>query len=137
MNEDIPDNKTEVPDFMRVARATRFAMVCIVLGLSLISFRISQGIPFFELLFKAIPGRDLSNMPLLTVYILKGRTLLLVLSLCLSAACIATFLIRDITCSLYCLGIIALIALGNCLFIYNALALPLSELIPVLPSVWP
>ncbi len=134
MNEDIPDNKTEVTDFLRVARAARFAMVCIVLGFSCITVRMTSNIHNFETIFTDMLG-DGAKLPALPLFVLHTQTLLNVLARGIPVVCIAALFMRDIARSFYLLGTLAIASIIMWFVISTAVSLPLNEIISRMSGV--
>lgn len=133
MSEDVSSNSANAGDFHRIARATRFAVACLVFGISYVTARLSLSIPSFEVMLQDMLG-DYAKLPVLTTFVLNAHTLLVVLSLCIPVACACTFFTHDIARSIYLLGALALIAIVECIVIFNALSLPLIEIISRMQS---
>lgn len=130
MNEDNHNHNSnfEALNLPRIGHATRFAIACVVLGFSYLSIRSSLSISRFERVFEDMLGSG-TRLPALTTFVMGVRPAFVALSFCIPVACIAIFFIRDIARSLYCLGVLALIAIIECIVLFHALSSPLVEII--------
>lgn len=109
------------------ARAVRVVLVVIVLGLSYFSVRLSWSIGVFERLFvEVLNGRPL---PVVTAWVLEGRFILMATSVLAPVLAILTLFLGNLAVSFRLIAILALVVVGQLIFEYAALWLPLSQIL--------
>jgi hypothetical protein len=114
-------------DATLLARAVRFFLCLVVVGLSLFPIVTSQRIGHFREVFDDLfEGRSL---PALTAWVIQSQPVLVMLSFLWPVAAVATLFSRRIVGSLYVLGGLALAAIVQALVIYFALSAPLVEIL--------
>lgn len=128
MNDPIPSNQPVPPELMRIGRATRFAIVCVVVGVSWLAIRSCLGIPKFRHIFSDMLGEN-ERLPAITMLVIRGQSVLLALSYCIPAVAVGLLFMRDVARSLYCLGILILISIVTSAVVIFATYLPLMTLI--------
>lgn len=128
MNDPVPSN-----ELTRLGRATRFAIVCVVLGVSYFTISSCLGISRFSKIFADVLGEN-ETLPAITTFVLGARTVLLVLSICIPVAAVALLFTRDIVRSLYGLGPLVLIAIVEYAVLWHAKASPLVMIIEKMQS---
>jgi hypothetical protein len=121
-----PDTQIRSED-QALLRAVRFALVCLVLGLSYFTIRASIKIPDFQRVFADM--LDGAVLPLLTSWVLGGRSVLCVASILFPLAALATLFTRSSTKSVYFLGVLTLMTLLQFGIVCHALSEPLLRLI--------
>lgn len=128
MNNPIPGGQLPTPDLTRIGRATCFAFVCVVAGIACLNINSCLGIPRFAHIFSDMLGEN-ERLPALSVFVLRAQPVLLVLSCCILVAAIALLFTRNITRSLYCLGVLTLISMVEYAVVWHAKASPLVRII--------
>ena len=111
-----------------LGRATRFALGMIVILLTYFPFRLSYGIPAFEKIFEDMLGAG-SQLPLVSRFVFSAAPFMMFLNSALFALAVGTLFLRRIKIALYTQGVVALIAVVSCIFIYQAVFMPLTEII--------
>ena len=128
MDAPITSNQPASPDFMRIARATRFAFACVVLGVSWLAIKSCLNIPRFARIFMDMLGEN-EPLPKLTRLVIATWWPLLALSLSVPAAAIVLLFTRDVVRSLYCLGVLVLISIVVSVVVTHATYSPLMTII--------
>lgn len=128
MNDAMPNTQPATPDLARIGHAKRFAIACVVMGLSCLTISSCLNIPRFARIFTDMLGEN-QGLPVLTTYVLGAHTALLALSFCIPVAAIALVFTRDIARSLYCLGILFLISMVEYVVVNHAKYSPLVRII--------
>jgi hypothetical protein len=128
MSDPIPSNQPGPRELMRLGRATRFAIVCVVVGLSYLAIRSCLGIPKFVRIFSDMLG-EAERLPAITALVIRGQSVLLALSYCIPAAAVGLLFMRDVARSLYCLGILILISIVTSAVVIFAMYLPMMTII--------
>ena len=128
MKDPIPSNQPGPTELMRLGRATRFAIACVVVGLSYLAIRSCLGIPKFARIFSDMLAEN-ERLPAITVLVIRGQPVLLALSYCIPAAAIGLLFMRDVARSLYCLGILILISIAASAVVIFATYLPMMTII--------
>lgn len=124
MNEPEKIPPQEVINVWQLARAIRFALVVIVLGLSYLSFRSSFAIDGFSQIFTdMLSGRPL---PRLTVIVIGARSLFVAVSILVPLAALGTLFLRNLVRSFYFIGALGLVTLVQ--FIILTMAYPRHSL---------
>jgi hypothetical protein len=124
------DNQQSAPpasaEMWRIVRAVRFALVCLVLGLSYFDIRVSLAIPNFQRIFAdMIEG---TALPPVTNLVINGQWALVTCSFLLPATALGTFFFRASTKSIYILGVLALITIVQTAIVCQGLSDPLFRL---------
>lgn len=128
MNNPLPSNELRTLDLTRLGHATRFAIACVALGISWVAINSCLNIPQFARIFSHMLGEN-APLPLLTRFVLNAYMVLLVLSFCVPVGAIALLFARDVVRSLYCLGILILVAIVECIVVAHAKYAPLITFI--------
>jgi hypothetical protein len=114
------------PEIWRIVRAVRFALVCIVLGLSYFDIHVSLAIPDFQRIFAdMIEG---TALPLITTLVIHGHWALVTCSFLLPATALGTFFFRATTKSIYIIGVLALMTILQTAIMCQGLSDPLFRL---------
>jgi hypothetical protein len=109
-------------DTAALARAIRFALVCILLGLCYINLHCALNINAFISIFKdMLNGKPL---PAITVFVIQSRILLTSLSVILPFCAFLTLFSSQLIRSFYALGLLALLTLIELVTVYSALGVP-------------
>jgi NAD/NADP transhydrogenase beta subunit len=122
------DNNSDTLNIARIGRATRFAVACVVLGISYFSIRASLSITAFERIFGDMLGPD-EKLPALTIFVLKARLVFVAFSFAIPSASIGLLFTRNIARSLYVLGILVLLALIMGIVLFHGMTGPLLEIL--------
>ncbi|MDQ6631306.1 MAG: hypothetical protein M3Y82_06065 [Verrucomicrobiota bacterium] len=123
MNEDKPIPSTI--DIEKVACAIRFALVAIVVMLSYLPIRCSFSIAAMKEVFQRI-GQP---VPPLTELVIRFSSFLIVSSLVIPLAAVATLFIRNSVRAFYCLAGLALVTMVHLVFTYEGLVAPIFLLL--------
>jgi hypothetical protein len=110
-----------------VARAIRFALVCILLGLCLLNIYAELSFYDFSLIHRNMLGGP--PLPALTVFVLQSRILFTSLSVIVPFCGVLTLFSRELIRSFYALGLLALLTFIELVTLYCALDLPLVRII--------
>jgi len=114
-------------DLAALARAIRFALVCILLGLCYINVRSALSINAFISIFEdMLNGKPL---PSITMFVIQFRILFASLSVILPFCAILILFSSQVIRSFYALGLLALITLVEFATLYYALLSPLRVII--------
>ena len=119
MNEAKQIPQPDALDVRQIARAIRFALVAIVLGLSYLIFRDMLG------------GKPL---PRLTQFVLSARPLFVAVSILVPLVAVATLFLRGVTASFYIIGMLVCVTVVQCITIYHGLLAPLTQIISAMSS---
>jgi hypothetical protein len=114
-------------DVRQLARAVRFALVAIVLGLSYLSLRSSLSIGSFEVIFRDMFGGK--PLPTLTQFVLSARLLFVAVSILVPIAAVATLFLRDVIRSVYLIGTLGFVTIAQFITLYHGLSAPLTQII--------
>jgi hypothetical protein len=136
MNDLIPSEQPGPTEPMRIGRATRFAIACVVVGLSYLAIRSCLGIPKFARIFMDMLGAN-ERLPAITVFVLRAQPVLLALSYGIPAAAVALLFTRNVVRSLYCLGILVLVSIVECIVVIHAMYSPLTAIISKMSAEGP
>ena len=132
MNEAKQIPQPDALDVRQIARAIRFALVAIVLGLSYLSIRSSLSIGNFELIFRDMLGGK--PLPRLTQFVLSARPLFVAVSILVPLVAVATLFLRGVTASFYIIGVLVFVTVVQCITIYHGLLAPLTQIISAMSS---
>jgi hypothetical protein len=127
MNEAEQTPQPDALDVGQIARAIRFALVAIVLGLSYLSIRSSLSIGNFELIFRDMLGGK--PLPGLTQFVLSARPLFVAVSILVPLVAVATLFLRGVIASFYIIGVLVCVTVVQCITIYHGLLAPLTQII--------
>ncbi|MEP6669659.1 MAG: hypothetical protein ABJF10_10930 [Chthoniobacter sp.] len=127
MNGTEPTLPPNTIDILQLARAIRFALVSIVLGLSYFSLRVTLTIEGFEQIFRDMLGGR--ALPWLTVLILRGRLLFLGVSILVPTLAIGSLFNSQVVRSFYLIGGLGLLTVLQFVVLYHGLTAPLLEII--------
>ncbi|MEA3213818.1 MAG: hypothetical protein QOE70_6875 [Chthoniobacter sp.] len=120
-------DSSEVSIGEELVGAIRFALVAIVLALSLLPLRVALSLGSFEQIFKQMLGGR--PLPMVTAWTLYARHFLVVLSLVWPGAALATLAFpRTSVTSFYFLGVAGVGAIVQFLILYTALSLGLQDI---------
>lgn len=120
-------------DVQKLARAVRFAMVGIVLGLSYFSIRGSFSISAYETLFSDMLSN--TKLPDLTIFVFSTARIQIICSVAIPALALATLFSRRYARSFYVLGALGIFTMVQGIIILNATLLPLFEIIKRIQGV--
>ena len=115
-------------DIRQLARAIRFALVALVLGLSYFGIRASLSVPEFENIFKDMLGGT-HPLPVLTSFVIQMRLPIIAVSFAIPLVALGSLLWRNLVSSFYLLGCLGLLALLEAIVLYHGLAAPLGMII--------
>jgi hypothetical protein len=115
------------PEIDRVARAIRFALVCVLLVLSYFSIRGSLVISEFKRIFADM--LDGSRLSPVTSLVIASRWVFLTASVVVPVGALITLRDRHVLRSFYVIGTLALITLVQIALLYQALCAPLFTLL--------
>lgn len=127
MNEAPPTPPRDTIDIRQLARAIRFALVAIVLGLSYFSFRASFSIENFGLIFKDLLGGK--PLPVLTQFILSAAPVFVAVSILVPIVAAGSLFLRSVIGSFYLIGALAIVTLVQFITLYHGLSAPLAQII--------
>ena len=127
MNEAEQIPQQDAIDVRQLARAIRFALVSIVLGLSYLSLRSSLSIESFSQIFADMLGGK--PLPALTQFVLGARPLFVAVSILVPIVAVATLFLRGIVGSFYIIGVLGFITIAQFITLYHGLSAPLSQII--------
>jgi hypothetical protein len=122
-----PQTSKPTLDVVKLARAIRFSLVAIVIGLSYFPIRISLNIHAFEQIFTDMLGGK--PLPALTLFVLKARAGFIVVSFCVPLIALATLFFRNVLSSFYILGVLTLIPTIECVVLLHGCFAPLFQII--------
>ena len=126
-------NGTESPlppdtiDIQQLARAIRFALVSLVLGLSYFSLRASLSIGGFEQIFKDMLGGG--HLPTITSFIVQAREVFLGISMLVPILAIGSLFDPRVVRSFYLIGGLGMLTVVQFVVLYHGLSAPLMEII--------
>ena len=127
MNEPQQIPPEETIDVAQLARAIRFAFVALVGSISYFSIRTSLTIPAFRAIFSdMLNGKPL---PLITEWVLSTAPMFAAFSIVVPIVAIATLFSRNFVRSFYILGGLAIFSVIQFVIVYQAMSLPLVEII--------
>jgi hypothetical protein len=133
-----PVEQNSEPSSMNVAdlaRAVRFALAALVVGLSYFSISGSLGIQGFGAIYNdMLNGRPL---PMFTEFILRARPLFVASSVFVPVAAVALLFSRRLIPCIYIIGVLGLLSLGQIVALYYWLMLPLFDIISSMSAVPP
>lgn len=132
MNEAEQIPQQNAIDVRQLARAIRFALVAIVLGLSYFSLRSSLSIGSFEFIFRDMLGGK--PLPALTVFVLGARPLFVAVSVFVPTVAIAPLFLRGVIGSFYVIGALGFVAIAQFITLYHGLSAPLTQIISAMSS---
>jgi hypothetical protein len=132
MNKAEQNPQQDAIDSRQLARAIRFALVAIVLGLSYLSIRSSLSIGGFSHIFAdMLGGRPL---PALTQFVLGARPFFVAVSVLVPIVAVATLFLRRVVSSFYIIGTLAFITIAQFATLYHGLSAPLTQIISGMSS---
>ena len=132
MNEAQQNSQQDAIDVRQLARAIRFALVAIVLGLSYLSIRSSLSIGSFGAIFAdMLGGRPL---PALTRFVLGAAPLFVAISVLVPIVAVATLFLRGVVGSFYVIGVLGFVTIAQFITLYHGLSAPLSQIISGMSS---
>lgn len=127
MNEPQQTPQDDAIDVRQLARAMRFALITIVLGLSYVSLRCSLSIGTFELMVQDMLGQE--PLPFLTRMVLSARPLLVAVSILVPIVSLATLMFRRVVTSFYVLGVLVLVTAAQLITLYHGMSAPLVQIV--------
>ena len=127
MNEAEQTPLQDVIDVRQLARAIRFALVGIILGLTYLGYRYSLHIEPFSQAFADMFGDR--PLPTITVFLRHTRYLFIAISVLAPAIAIATLFLRSLVRSFYILGVLGLATSMQIVLIHHGLSAPLIYII--------
>ena len=133
MNHPQQTPQQDAIDVQQLARAIRFALVAILLGLSYLSIRSSLSIDSFRRIFEDMLAPDRA-LPALTVFVLRARSLFVAVSILVPMATFATLFLRRAVASFYIIGVLGFITIAQFITLYYALSGPLTQIISAMSS---
>jgi hypothetical protein len=132
MNEAAQNPPPDAIDVRQLAKAIRFALVGIVLGLSYLSIRGSLSIGSFAMIFTdMLNGRPL---PVLTRFVIAAGPLFVAVSFLVPVAAVATLFLRGVVRSFYVIGTLGFITIVQFIMLYHGLSAPLGQIISAMGS---
>jgi hypothetical protein len=132
---DTLENKpaASVPEFTAVARAIRFALVCILVAFSLLNIRSALSINKFGTIFRDMLGNK--PLPELTTFVVSSPTLFALLSFAVPICAVAMLFSPRFVRSFYVLGVLAVVIIAELLVLYHALMAPMGQIMSGLSGV--
>jgi hypothetical protein len=127
MNQAEPIPPPNGIDVLKLARAIRFALVSIVLGLSYLSLRSSLSIGPFERIFHDMLGGK--PLPFITQVVIYARPLIVAVSVLVPIITFATLFFRNLIASFYTIGILGFVTIVQFIMCYCGLIAPLTAVI--------
>jgi hypothetical protein len=118
----------DVSEMRDLAKATRFAVVCIVLGLSYFSIRASLNIPAYMRVYEDMLGSG-SQLPGITVFVFKAQHLFVGISFAVPALSLGLLFVRNIPRAMRVIGVLVLEVIVQSIVLYHALLAPITEII--------
>jgi hypothetical protein len=132
MNESAQHPPQDAIDVRQLAKAIRFALVGIVLGLSYLAIRGSLSIDSFAIIFAdMMNGRPL---PALTRFVIGAAPLFVAVSFLVPMATVATLFLRGMVRSFYVIGTLGFITIAQFITLYHGLSAPLGQIISAMGS---
>jgi hypothetical protein len=123
-----PSLSSDASELRDLAKATRFALVCIVLGLSYCAVRASLNIPAYMRIFEDMLGSG-SQLPAITLFVFKVRYLFVGISFAVPALCLGLLFVRNVPRAIRVIGVLVLVVIAQSIVLYHALMAPLTEII--------
>jgi hypothetical protein len=114
-------------DIAALARAIRFALVCLLLGLCYLNLRCTFSINACSSIFKDMLGGK--PLPASTVFVLQFRILFASISVVVPFCAVLILFTREMIRSFYAVGLLALLTLGELVTVYCALLAPFKFII--------
>jgi hypothetical protein len=114
-------------DIASLARAIRFALVCVLLGLCYLNLRCALGINASSSIFKDMLNGE--PLPAITVFVLQFRVLFTSVSVIVPFCAILILFSGQLIRSFYALGLLALLTLVELVTVYSALLSPFNLII--------
>src|SRR5258708_1013954 len=111
MNEAEQTQQHDPIDVRQLARAIRFALVGIILGLSLLGLRYNPLIEDFRKIFEDMLGKD-EVLPAVTRFVLNASPLFVVISSLTPILAVATLFLRSLVVSFYIIGVLGFITVA-------------------------
>ena len=133
MNQAQQTPQQDAIDVQQLARAIRFALVAIVLGLSYLSIRSSLSIENFSRIFQDMLAPD-HPLPALTLFVLRARPLFVAVSILVPIATFATLFLRGTVRSFYIIGALGFVTIAQFITLYYGLSGPLTQIISAMSS---
>jgi hypothetical protein len=118
----------DASDSHDLARAIRFALACIVVGLSYFPIRASLNIPSVMSLMADMLGAN-SQLPALTQFVFKFQLLFVAMSFALPALCVGLLFIRSIPLAIKLIGVVALLTIILGIVLHQATWAPVTEIL--------
>ena len=127
MNEAEQTPQQDAIDIRQLARAIRFALVSIVLGLSYLCLSCSLSIDSFESIFHGIANNP--HLPILTQFVISARLLFVAVNILVSVAAIVTLFLRGFVTSFYIIGVLGFVIIAQFITLYYAVIAPFNMII--------
>src|SRR6187401_2657853 len=102
-----------------LARAMRFALACIVVGLSYFPIRASLNIPSVMSITSDMLGAN-SHLPAITQFVFKFQLPFVAISFALPALCVGLLFIRNLPLAIKLIGVVALLTIILGIFLHQA-----------------
>ena len=115
-------------DHSEFAGSIRFALVCIVLGLSYFPIRASLNIPSLMRLMMDMLGSE-SQLPAITQFVFKFQHSFVAISFALPAFCVGLLFIRNVPLAVKLIGVIALVTIVTGIILHQATWAPVTEIL--------
>ena len=132
MNEAAQHPSQDAIDVRQLAKAIRFALVGIVLGLSYFAIRGSLSIDSFAIIFADMLGGR--PIPALTRFVIGAAPLFVAVSFLVPVATVATLFLRGVVRSFYVIGALGLVTIVHFILLYHGLSAPLGQIISAMGS---
>jgi hypothetical protein len=111
-----------------LARSMRFALACIVVGLSYFPIRASLNIPSVMSLMSDMLGAR-SQLPAITQFVFNFQLLFVAISFALPALCVGLLFIRNIPLAIKLIGVVALLTIILAIILHQATWAPVTEIL--------
>ena len=125
MSEPNPDPGPS--EFLRVARALRFALVALVLGVSYPNIRCALAIPAFQRIYTDMLGNK--PLPADTAFAIHFHAVLVLLSFAIPLLAVISLFLRRLSTSIYLAGVFIIVVSLQLFSTWHAVTSPLASII--------
>ena len=127
MNEAEQTQQQDPIDVRQLAGAIRFALVGIILGLSLLGLRTGPNIESFRKIFEDMLGKE-EALPAVTRFVLNAGPWFVVVSYLTPILAVWTLFLRSFVVSFYIIGVLGFITVGQFIIIFHGFFAPLVKI---------
>lgn len=125
-NETPPAPAHDEVSVVQLAKAVRFAFVCLAVILSGVAIRLALMLKASERLFEDMLGAG-TQLPLISQYVFMARIPTLLISVAIPLVCMATLFQRKMVRAIYILAGMILLSLVLSTVLWQAISLPFFE----------